>query len=181
MNFRFDFAKTLQAAGILLELDGSRMERLRLLKLLYIADRELLAETGRTLTGDRAFAMEHGPVLSRVYELMKGEAADAGEWARHLHSDGHALELLEDPGRDELNKREVEKLTELTDRYRNVDDWTLSEHTHEFPEWAENYVRGTSTVIPWRDVLVAQGKADLIEIVEAEEKTGRSLDELLRN
>ena len=42
MTFRFDFEKTLQAAGVLLNLDGSRMDRIRLLKLLYIADRELL-------------------------------------------------------------------------------------------------------------------------------------------
>ena len=46
--FRFDFDKALQAAGVLLSLDGDRMERIRLLKLLYIADRELLVET---LTG----------------------------------------------------------------------------------------------------------------------------------
>ena len=66
MTFRFDFDKTLQAAGVLLSLDGDRMEQIRLLELLYIADRELLAETGRTITGDRAVAMRHGPVLSQV-------------------------------------------------------------------------------------------------------------------
>ena len=32
------------------------MGGLRLVKLLYIADRELLADTGQTITGDRPFA-----------------------------------------------------------------------------------------------------------------------------
>ena len=59
MTFRFDYDKALQAAGVLLSLDGDRMERIRLLKLLYIADRELLAETGRTITGDRKETPEH--------------------------------------------------------------------------------------------------------------------------
>ena len=75
MTFRFSFEKRLQAAGVLLGLDGDRMERIRLLKLLYIADRELLAETGRTITGDRVVAMDHGPVLSQVYDLIKGQAS----------------------------------------------------------------------------------------------------------
>ncbi|HEX8199181.1 MAG TPA: Panacea domain-containing protein [Isosphaeraceae bacterium] len=179
MNFRFNFEKTLQAAGVLLCLDGDRMERIRLLKLLYIADRELLTETGRTLTGDRAVAMTHGPVLSRVYDLLKGEAARAGEWGRSIHSEGHAVVLRDDPGRGELSRREVEKLTEVTERFRNTDDWTLSEATHGFEEWSNNYVEGTSTPIPWLDVLVAENKEELVEIIERDEADRRYLDDLL--
>jgi uncharacterized phage-associated protein len=178
MTFRFHFDKALQAASVLLELDGDRMGRIRLLKLLYIADRELLAETGRSLTGDRAMAMKHGPVLSHVYDLIKGEAARAGEWGRYLHSEGHAIQRRDDPGRGELSRREVEKLAEVTDRYRNVDDWTLSEITHGFEEWEKHHTEGTSTPIPWQDVLSAQHKEDLVEIVEREETSRRYLDDL---
>jgi uncharacterized phage-associated protein len=178
MTFRFDFTKALQAAGVLLTLDGDRMEQIRLLKLLSIADRELLAEVGRTVTGDRAVAMKHGPVLSQVYDLIKGQASRAGEWGRYIHTMNHAVELRNDPGRGELSRGEVEKLTELTDRYRNVDDWTLSEATHEFQEWSKNFTEGTISLIPWHDVLVAQGKDDLVEIVERDEADRRYLDEL---
>jgi uncharacterized phage-associated protein len=178
MTFRFHFDKALQAAGVLLSLDGDRMERIRLLKLLYIADRELLAETGRTITGDRAVAMEHGPVLSQLYDLVKGEASRAGEWDRHIHTVNRAVELRKDPGRGELSRREIEKLTELTDRYRDVDDWSLSEVTHEFPEWSRNYAEGTPSPIPWLDVLSAQGKEELVEIVERDELDRCYLDDL---
>ena len=51
MHFRFNFEKTLQAAGVLMSSDGDRMEHMRLLKLMYIADREMLAETGSPITG----------------------------------------------------------------------------------------------------------------------------------
>jgi hypothetical protein len=34
MTFRFNFEKALQAAGVLLSLDGDQMERIRLLTLL---------------------------------------------------------------------------------------------------------------------------------------------------
>lgn len=49
--FSFNFEKALQAAGVVLGEHHGRMKSIRLLKILYIADRELLAETGRTLTG----------------------------------------------------------------------------------------------------------------------------------
>ena len=142
MTFRFNFEKSLQAAGVLLSLDGERMERIRLLKLLYIVDRELLAETGRTITGDRAVAMDHGPVLSQVYDLIKGEASRAGEWNHYIRTVNRAVEFRNDPGRGELSRREVEKLTEVTDRYRDVNDWSLVRATHDFPEWSSNFRRG---------------------------------------
>jgi len=169
MTFRSNFEKSLQAAGVLLGLDGNRMERIRLLKLLYIADRELLGETGRTITGDRVVAMDHGPVLSEVYDLIKGQASRAGEWNQHVHTANRSVELRKDPGRGELSRREVEKLTEVTDRYRDVDDWSLSGITHGFAEWSLNFREGTSSPIPWLDVLSAQGKEEFVEIVELEE------------
>jgi uncharacterized phage-associated protein len=181
MNFRFDFDKALQAAGVLLSLDGDRMERIRILKLLYIADRELLAEVGRTITGDRAVAMKHGPVLGQVYDLIKGEASRAGEWGRFIHTVNHAVELRHDPGRGELSRGEIEKLVEVTDRYRDVDDWALSEATHEFEEWSKHFNEEAVASIPWRDVLAAQGKEELVEIIEREEADRRYVDELFGN
>jgi uncharacterized phage-associated protein len=178
MTFRFNFEKTLQAAGVLLSLDGDQMEPIRLLKLLYIADRELLAETGRTITGDRAVAMDHGPVLTQIDNLIKGEATRAGEWNQHIHTIGHRLELKRDPGRGELSRGEIQKLNELTDRYRNVDDWRLSEMTHDFREWLDCFRPGASNPIPWQSVLAAQGKQDFLEIIERDEADREYLDQL---
>ena len=73
MNFRFNFERALQASAYLLRLDGKRMGYLRLLKLLYIADREWLAETGESITGDRAYAMKYGPVLSSDLRPHQGQ------------------------------------------------------------------------------------------------------------
>jgi uncharacterized phage-associated protein len=71
--FLFNIEKAIQAVAALLHFHGSKeMSYLRMLKLLYIADRETLKETGRPITGDRIVAMEHGPVLSSVYDLIKG-------------------------------------------------------------------------------------------------------------
>ena len=94
MNFRFHFERALQASAYLLRLDGKRMGYLRLLKLLYIADREWLAETGESITGDRAYAMKYGPVLSNIYDLIKGNGSRAGEWDDYIHTEGYCRSSL---------------------------------------------------------------------------------------
>jgi uncharacterized phage-associated protein len=166
MTFRFRSLKTTQAAAVLLALDDNSMDRMRLLKLLYIVDRELLAESGRTLTGDRAVAMKNGPVLSRIYDLIKGTELSPADWGRYLRSAGYKIMLLEDPGQGEMTKREIAKLHDVTERYRSVPTRALSAHTHRFPEWKNNYNVGTATPIPWRDALVATGNESKVEAIE---------------
>src|SRR5271155_4089348 len=72
VNFPLKVLKTIQAIGVLLRADGvKRMNYMRLLKLLYMADRESLRETGRPITGGPVTAMERGPVLEEVYDLIR--------------------------------------------------------------------------------------------------------------
>lgn len=168
MHFRFKFERTLQASAYLLRLDRKKMSYLRLLKLLYIADREWLAENGESITGDRAYAMKQGPVLSTVYDLIKGNGSKAGEWDDFIHTDGYAVELVADPGRGELSRGIVEKLTEVTERYHQIDDWELSERTHEFKEWADHF-KGSASLIRWQDILQAQNKPEMVAVVERDE------------
>ncbi len=165
MRLRFKFEKSLQAAALLLHLDGKRMDWIRLLKLLYISDREMLATTGQSITGDTGYAMKHGPVLSQIYDFMKGFGDDVTEWEKFINSEGHAAFLVGEPGRDELSRAEVEKLREVTERYRTTGDWEISQLTHEFPEWERNFRGGGASWIPWEDVLRAQDKEDMIEVV----------------
>ena len=179
--FRFQLDKTVQAAGVLLSLDGDRMGYIRLLKLLYLADRELLAETGRPLTGDSGVAMKHGPVLSRVYDHIKGVAPTGSLWDAHLRTENYSVMLASDPGRGKLSKGEVEKLHDVTERYRYLDDFEVSERTHEFREWQNHHRPGTSTPIPWQEILQAQNKPELVEIVERDEETRQFLDELFED
>ncbi|MBV9126169.1 MAG: SocA family protein, partial [Planctomycetes bacterium] len=175
MNLNFNFTRTLQAAGVLLEYEkGRRMSTMRLLKLLYVADREALAEMGRPITGDQALAMKQGPVLSRTYDLIRGQSARSGEWDHFIHKDGYGIELVADPGRGDLSKGEVAKLLEVADRYRNLDDWELSEETHKFEEWKKNYPgNNEAKPIPWEEALAALGRTELAEAIERDESDRR--------
>lgn len=159
MFARLDNAKLVQAAAFLLRRYGGFITRRRLLKLLYIADRELLRETHRSLTGDRAVAMEHGPVLSHTYDLLKGTATGADAWDRHVQQVApFTHRLVGDPGVGRLSRAELAKLGEVFERYWWIDDDELSALTHDFPEWRRNEPppKGTRP-IPTEHVLEAVG------------------------
>ena len=73
MRFFFDINKATQAAAHLVYLQGGKINLMALIKLLYLADREALLETGYPITGDQMVSMPHGPVLSRIYDEAKWE------------------------------------------------------------------------------------------------------------
>jgi uncharacterized phage-associated protein len=178
MEFQFDSTRMTQASAILLGLSNGVMSRMRLLKLLYIADRELLRETGRTLTGDRAVAMNYGPVLSETYNLIKGENHSPDDWNRFIHTHGREVVLKGDPGRGRLTPRELDKLAELTERFRNVSTNGLSVHTHGFPEYVRNFVPDTSTPIPWDDVLAGPEYEEKAQVYRARLEEQEMIDSI---
>jgi uncharacterized phage-associated protein len=177
LTFRFDSEKTLQAARLLLDKHEGCMSFLRLLKLLYIADRELLTETGRTLTGDKAVAMKHGPVLSTLYDVLKQQSLHSEEWAGFIRRSGYQIRRTrKKPGLGKLSKKEAAKLEEVFERYHAVDDWELSVATHRFAEWQKHFREGTATPIPWEEVLNATGRGEWIPELEREEAARRVFD-----
>jgi uncharacterized phage-associated protein len=174
MLIPFETIKTAQAAAVLLKTSVSRrMSRLRLLKLLYIADRECLAETGRPITGDTVVAMKNGPVLSRTYDLIKGQDVGAAEWGRYFrNADKWDVELLDEPGIGKLSAFEIEKLRDVARRFEDCDDWDVADYTHSFPEWQQHRPTGNSiNEIPLDDLLDAVGltehKSDLLADADA--------------
>ena len=54
------------------------MNYMRLLKVLYLAEREILADSGKPLTGSRVVAMPRGPVLEDLFQLIKGQPERSG-------------------------------------------------------------------------------------------------------
>ena len=108
--------------------------------------------------------------------MIKGSGSKAGVWDDFIHTEGYAVELVADPGRGELSKAIVKKMTEITERYRTLDEFELSELTHGISEWADHYSSGANA-IPWQEMLVAQNKPEMVAIVERDEKARRVFDD----
>lgn len=160
--FRFNLEKAIQAAGVILRQEpGGRINYMKLLKLLEIAERESLRHSGTTITGDRLVAMERGPLPSNIYDLIKGEHISLQRWETFICREGYHVALRENPGVSRLSRFEIETLQEVATRHANHDEWEMVKITHEFEEWTKNKPdSGSSRDIPIRDVLLAVGKSE---------------------
>lgn len=149
------------------------MDFLRLMKLLYLADRECLAEEGETITGDRMSALPQGPVLSTVMRLVNGTDSQSATWARHIRrGKNHSLHLVDDPGTDILYQFEKEIIRRVYEKYETIPTWDIVSMTHRLPEWLkyEGQLNSpdakNSYPISIEDVLEGIGKPELISVVE---------------
>ncbi|NJL88834.1 MAG: SocA family protein [Coleofasciculaceae cyanobacterium SM2_1_6] len=140
IKFRLHPQKTVEAAAMLLKLHGNSMKYLGLLKMLYIADRIALERMEQPITGDCAYSMKYGPVLSGVYDLIKGNpVGDALPLWRSFfltkYPKDHTISLLADPGDDHLCEEEEEIIQKVYAEFGHLDPFDVAEWTHGLPEW----------------------------------------------
>jgi hypothetical protein len=150
-----DEKKATQVAARFLSAAGRSMHHLKLVKLIYLLDREALLRWGLPVTNDVYFSLPHGPVPSGVLDLILSED---GFWAQHISGPHEYVVTLQDEtGNDELSEAEEALIDELSDRYRTWDRFKLRDYTHTLPEW-ENPGSGR---LPIRieDILKAGGKS----------------------
>ena len=173
LAFHFRFDKALQATGLFLQLNGGRMEYLKLLKLLYLADRECLAEEGDTITGDSVRAMRKGPVLFTVYNLIKDRDSQSPRWHRYIKNGGnHSVYIAESPGTLDLYRFEKDIIKRLDVQHKDKDGFDLVDLTHTFPEWKKYEARlntpgqRKSCWISIEDILEGLEKKYLLEQVQ---------------
>ncbi len=160
----FKEEKTTQiAAQFLLRADG-KMPYIKLLKLIYYADREMLQRWGIPMTYDRWYSMKCGPVLSSTYDLIKSNSGNI--WSKFISSEGYDVVLRSDPGNGELSKAENEIIGDTFNEHGGKDKWELVCETHDLPEWVDT---GEGAVeITYRTVLEVQGVPlpDIDKIIE---------------
>jgi hypothetical protein len=131
----FDATRALQAAAVLLRRQRSRQLSVsRLLALLYFADRESVAETGRPIVGGQLRATNRGPLLETMSRLIRGEHVESPSFARFLARDNYLLQLVEDPGNGSLSRYEIAKLNAIAQRFDANDDWEVIEAAMALPE-----------------------------------------------
>ena len=173
MNFQFNLTKSVHAMAYLCA-RLARVDKAKLMKLLYLADREALLRWGRPISTDRYVSMDRGPVLSRVLDLAT-DGEDPGTpsiWALSItEPSNYEVELKAEAGDDELSEAEIQVLDKVFAEHGTKSRWDLVKLTHTLPEWIDPH--GSAIAITYRDILKAGGKSEL-EIAAVED----DLDEL---
>jgi uncharacterized phage-associated protein len=184
VRFRFDPKKSAQAASILLRLNGGDMGKYLFIKMLYLADREAIQRLGLPITGDAAVSMEHGPVLSTIYDLTKADRPNPfPDWERFISAadeETHHIFLKDDPGTDELSLLEISILKEVYAQFRKYSWKQIKDYCHGLREY-DGTVGRSSQPIPAEEIFKAVGKtSDQIDDTEKILEESRVLAGLLR-
>lgn len=162
MRVKFREDRATQAAARLIKLQGGRMNVLKLIKLMYLVDRNALTRFGRPVTFDSYFSMPHGPVLSMTLDRINAEPnpSNGFYWHNYISErQGYDVVLKADAPRDQLSQAEEELIDEVFQQFGNLNQWQLRDWCHEhLAEWKDP--QGSALPIEIADVLRAAGFSD---------------------
>lgn len=80
--------KIAQLAGYLLTLAGGKMHKIKLMTLLYLADRYALKHHKMQLTNDAFISTQNGPALAHTRMMMNGEVL-SNDWNLIIHAEAN--------------------------------------------------------------------------------------------
>lgn len=140
---------------------------LKLVKLMYLADRESMRRYGRPISYDNMVSMPNGPVLSQTYSLINGEGLPENQriWNRWISPriDNHTVQLQKndctEKDFDHFSQADVEILSAVWEEFGVMDQWQLRDYTHDnCSEWEQPKQQGKqSTPIKDIDIFRALG------------------------
>ena len=157
LRFPYNPVKAAQAAAQLIILGGGKMDTWVLIKLLYLADRAALMESGQSVTNDRMVSLPHGPVLSGILDHVNWNERP---WRDYISERTHHILSLEHahPDDGELSEYDGHILARVFKEYGHLDRTELRTLTHSLPEYEDP--DGSSLPIDPADILRFAGKSD---------------------
>jgi len=155
----FNEQKATAVACYFLERAGGELEDLKLMKLMYLSEREMIRLANVGITGDSFFSMQNGPVLSETLRLMQGKPRKSKGtiWNEHIESPEQWKVRLRKPIEPNvLSEAEQTVIGKQWNAHGRKNKWNLVDLTHTFPEWDERARQfKTSILISPVDVLEA--------------------------
>jgi len=134
--FEFKPEKFASAVAYLVSLRPGLTKK-QLCKLLYLADKEHLLKFGRTITGDRYFALEQGPIPTKGLDAMnlKGDRRNIEALLKFGRLSGWVFCLSQDPDLKPLSRSDIGVLDQISDQFGEFPAWQLEKLTHEEPAY----------------------------------------------
>jgi len=168
MQGALDERRATQIAAKFLQRHDGKLKYLKLIKLIYIVDREALKEHGYALTGDAYFSLPHGPIVSEIQDLITDdpEFVDSDYWKDYIKTSENDVELVETPEFDALSPIANRLVEKVDDEFGGYNRWELRDITHNFPEWEDP---GKSRLpITYESILKAVGRDERAEELSSE-------------
>lgn len=162
--------KILQEIAYLLRLNNGRMNLIKIIKELYLADRLSIDEREESISGDTFYSLKNGPILSAALDILTSDlmyyseyfAKEPAEDPKERYYDD--IILKQDPGQDCLSKNDKKYLEHVFNKYKAFKAFELVDETHKLPEWTP--LESGRKEISFADILKALGRSeqDIINI-----------------
>ncbi len=122
-------------AFFLLNTSSAKLDMLKIVKLVYLADRESLATFGFPIQTEKRVSLRYGPVNSDTYNILKGKGSDTEKalWSEFLNPTDGTKVSLSNPD------TKINDLDELSDN-----DLTVLEGI-----WAKFGAKSASALVTW--------------------------------
>lgn len=137
----FDYKKATQAINYLTRKEGGQIDKLKLIKLVYLADRYHLRRYGRPIVNDAYLAMPLGPVGSSVKDIAElsgfldeTERAYAVQYIERSAGPNKVVSK-KNTETDVFSESELEALEFAFNEFGNQSAASLVNVTHRYPEW----------------------------------------------
>lgn len=175
IRFKFDKTEATQVILWLLHRHGI-MDKLKLVKMVFFADREHLARYGRPIVGGAYVAMPHGPVSSELLNYINGvNAADE----RSFELDGVNLRPRSLVNEEYLSESDIAVLEDVDREYGRYDPWTLRNMTHQLKAYQKNYPPGSSNAslpLPYEDFFLDLEDKGMLRIIREDQEALADLE-----
>lgn len=131
--------------------------------LLYFADKTSLERFGRFICGDDYYAMEHGPVPTFTYNLLKG-----GHKTEELGFTiaGYKVRPLRDAEEEWLSESDIECLDQTLAIYQDKPFWFIKKESHDEAyerAWSNREGKGSSRMSLESIVELLEDSDELLE------------------
>jgi uncharacterized phage-associated protein len=157
----FQSEKAAQIAAFFVSMAGGRIDKLKLAKLQYLAEREHLAVHALPMVYDELYSLPHGPICSSSLNGAEGKLGARDEWKSIASSgkqDIHGRPNVVRDDLDHVSDAEFDVLSKIWDRFGTMSASALRAYTHDpnnCPEYTE--VEGARLAISYAEVLNALG------------------------
>lgn len=171
----FNAVKASQMIAFFVRKAGASIEKLKLTKLVYLAERLSFERRSAPMNFDEFYSMPHGPVPSSALNVMDGKAAglEAGE----VMLVGNLVSVSDNVRTDHLSRNDLDILNKVWSEFGHmgalqIRNWT---HTH-----CEEYVEVTSgrLSISYDEILEAVGAERPVDTMKELRFLQREVDRL---
>jgi uncharacterized phage-associated protein len=186
---KFSEQRASEVAAYFLHRAAGSLPILKLMKLMYLAERESYRRFGEPLTGDTLCSMDHGPILSTTLNHVNGLIdSQPNGWDSWIKDHENRMVSLQDQrdGSDEnllhLSDADIDVLRSVWSDFGHMTGSQLRNYTHrECGEWEDP--NGSSTMIPPARLLRCVGYSqavaqELVERLTVHQQIETSLDRI---